>query len=279
MADLWLWIWLPLLIGVAVAEHLAAHRTDLADRTIRWPANLGLFCLEIAVTSLLSAALVLTASGLPSASPLGINLAALPFWLDVLLVLAVFSFTTYWLHRFSHQLPLLWRFHRIHHSDPIVDPTTSLRHHPGEVALTFAVLQLVILALHPSPHAIAVVALTERCFAAATHTSLTLPAWAERVLGLVFVTPRQHSVHHSDYAPETNTNYGTVVNIWDRVFGTFRPRPLRDAAQFRLGLAEVPPAKAEDLLVLLALPAMGRDPWHASLTPAVARDLCPKSDI
>ena len=277
MADLWMWIWLPLLIGLTFVECLCERRTSLADQIIRWPANLGLFFLEVATTTLLSAILVFTAGMQPFLPPLGISLAALPLWLEALLAMVIFGFVTYWLHRVYHQIPLFWRFHRIHHSDRIIDPSTSLRHHPGEVALSFAVLQLTVFALHPSPQTVAIIAVTERCFAVATHTSLTLPGWAERVLGLIFITPQQHSVHHSDYAPETNTNYGTVLNIWDRIFATFRPRPVRDAAEFRFGLAEVPTAKAEDLLVLLALPAMGRDPWQANSAPA--RDQGHKMDI
>ena len=259
MSDLWIWIWLPLLIGLTACDAYGQRGGTWAARSGRWPANLGLFLLEIATTSLLTAGLVWTAAASNGAAPLGIALSALPLWGQIPVLLAVFGFASYWLHRISHQLPLFWRFHRIHHSDPIVDPSTSLRHHPGEVALAFIVLQLVILALHPPPQAVAIVAVIERCFAVATHTSVALPAWAERVLGMVFVTPLQHGVHHSDHAPETNTNYGTVLNIWDRIFGTFRARPVRGPSDFRQGLAEVPAAKAEDLVLLLVLPMMGRN--------------------
>ena len=262
MIGYWVWLWLPLLVGITVVEAFGEHRLSLAARCMRWPANLGLFGLQIATTSAMSMGLVYVAEVQTMASPMFGNFAALPLGVEVPLFLAVFSFFTYWLHRFSHQIRPLWLLHRIHHCDPVVDPSTSLRHHPGEAAVGFVVYQLPILLLHPSLEAVAIVALVERCFAAATHTSLTLPGGLERVLALVFVTPQQHNLHHSDYAPETNSNYGTVLNVWDRVFGTFCARPIRDAAQFRHGLAEVPSEKAEDLLILLALPALGRDPWR-----------------
>jgi sterol desaturase/sphingolipid hydroxylase (fatty acid hydroxylase superfamily) len=261
MSDLWIWIWVPLLVGITGLEVWAERGGRLAERSMRWPANLGLFFLEISTTSLLSAGLVWTASLSLLAPKLGFALAALPLSGQVPVLVPAFGFLAYWLHRFSHQVPLLWRFHRIHHSDRFVDPSTSLRHHPGEVFLTFAVFQLAILALQPSPQAVAVVALIERCFGVATHTTLALPVWVERFVGFVFVTPQQHGVHHSDFSRETNTNYGTVLNIWDRIFGTFRAKPLRDACDFRFGLREIPQDKAEDLVVLLALPVMGQDPW------------------
>ncbi|MFA9232143.1 MAG: sterol desaturase family protein [Microgenomates group bacterium] len=261
MSDLWIWIWVPLLVGITGLEVWAERGGRLAERSMRWPANLGLFFLEISTTSLLSAGLVWTASLSLLAPKLGFALAALPLSGQVPVLVLAFGFLAYWLHRFSHQVPLLWRFHRIHHSDRFVDPSTSLRHHPGEVILTFAVFQLAILALQPSPQAVAVVALIERCFGVATHTTLALPVWVERFVGFVFVTPQQHGVHHSDFSRETNTNYGTVLNIWDRIFGTFRAKPLRDACDFRFGLREIPQDKAEDLVVLLALPVMGQDPW------------------
>ncbi len=278
MIGYWVWLWLPVLVGITVVEAVCEHRSTLADRGMRWPANLGLFGLQIATTAALSMGLVYIAGVQTTAFPVFGSFAALPLAVEVPLFLAVLSFVTYWLHRISHEVSPLWRLHRIHHCDPIVDPTTSLRHHPGEVVVGFVVYQLPIVLLHPSPEAVAIVTLTERCFAAATHTSLTLPGWLERALALVFVTPQQHSVHHSDYAPETNSNYGTVLNLWDRVFGTYRASPLRDAAQFRHGLAEVPPEKAEDLLILLALPALGRDPWRVPVLQGPG-DPCPKMDI
>ena len=261
MMDLWFWLWLPVLVGITAIEVIGGRHGQLADRTLRWPANLGLFGLEIATTSALSAGLVFLAVVQAPADPILVNLRLMPLALEVPLFMVAITFVTYWLHRVSHGFALLWRFHRIHHSDTIVDPTTSLRHHPGEVVISFAVYQLLILMVHPSPEAVAVATSTERCFAAATHTSLTLPNWLDRWLGLIFVTPLQHAVHHSDFQPETDTNYGTVLNIWDRVFGTFRARPLRGPSDFRQGLTEVPAAKAEDLAVLLALPMMARDPW------------------
>ena len=257
MVDTWIWLWLAVLIAITVIELLGESRSQLADRLMRWPANLGLFGLELATTAGLSAGLVMVASAVPGDR----FLAAIPFWLQAPLVLILFSFITYWLHRFSHSQPGLWRFHRVHHSDTIVDPTTSFRHHPGEVAFAFLALQVPILLLHPSPQAVAIVAIMERCFAAATHTSLTLPPRVDHLLGLVFVTPQQHAIHHSDFQPETDSNFGTVLNIWDRLFGTYCAKPLRNAAQFRLGLTEIPAAKAEDLAVLLILPLRARDPW------------------
>ena len=147
----------------------------------------------------------------------------------------------YAVHRFQHAVPWLWRLHALHHSDPDVDVTTSVRHHPIESLLAAgfywaAVLALGIPAIVVMSHALAVFAL-----AALTHGNIRLPRWLERVLQPVVITLDLHLVHHSIAYAEANANFGAVFSFWDRLFGTFvqLPQARQDALVF--GVAELPP--------------------------------------
>lgn len=277
MSALWSWGWLPIFLGVAGLEALARMRTTPAMRLRRWPTNAALFFAEVTLAAAVTTALALSATApllpLPALAQLAAwhPALALPAWL------LIATFTAYWLHRVSHAIPLIWRAHRVHHSDPVVDPSTALRHHPVEIVLAIAAFQLPIALFLPAPEHVVLIAILQRAFAAATHTELCLPPGLERWLGLIFVTPLQHLTHHSDHQPETDSNYGEVLNIWDRLFGTFHPHPLRPATAFRPGLAEVPAAKAADFFAMLALPAYGRRPWPAA--PVPQRDSTPPQDI
>jgi sterol desaturase/sphingolipid hydroxylase (fatty acid hydroxylase superfamily) len=126
-------------------------------------------------------------------------------------------------HRANHSIPLLWRFHRMHHSDPHMDVTTATRFHLGEHVgaavlrlgliplLGFEVWQLVV-------YDTLVIAITQF-----HHADISIGRW-DRWLRWVIVTPCMHKVHHSDWRPETDSNYSTVLSIWDRLFGSFQMR-------------------------------------------------------
>ncbi|MDX1587083.1 MAG: sterol desaturase family protein, partial [Balneolaceae bacterium] len=115
----------------------------------------------------------------------------------------------------------LWKFHLVHHSDTTVDVTTGLRHHPGEAVfrMLFTILGVIIVGapiwivfLYQSISAL---------FAHITHANIEMPRKVDRALSYVFITPLMHKVHHHYSQPLTDTNYGNIFAIWDRIFGTF----------------------------------------------------------
>lgn len=125
----------------------------------------------------------------------------------------------YW-HRLNHRVPLLWRFHNVHHLDPDLDVSTALRFHFGELALSSGFRIVQILAIGVSPW---VYAAYEVVFQAGTlfhHSNVRLPIRLERALNKLLVTPRMHGIHHSEVRHETNSNYGVVFPWWDRVHRT-----------------------------------------------------------
>lgn len=128
----------------------------------------------------------------------------------------------YGLHRAKHDIPWLWRLHAVHHSDPDVDVTTSVRHHPLDVISATAILWSVGFMLSIPSAVIVVHNVTVLALAAVTHANLPLPQWLELKLQPWLVTTDFHLVHHSIDQDEANSNFGAVLSIWDRLFGTFR---------------------------------------------------------
>ena len=146
----------------------------------------------------------------------------LPLWLHVLLgVLLLDLCGGYCIHRIEHHLPFLWRFHIVHHADKNVDVTTGLRHHPAE---TIFRLSAKLFAVWFGGIPIGVVFLYQMIsvfFTQWTHANLRSYRKLDHLLSYVFVTPNMHKVHHHHQKPLTDTNYGNVFSIWDRLFGTF----------------------------------------------------------
>ncbi len=127
----------------------------------------------------------------------------------------------YW-HRANHKVPVLWRFHNVHHIDPDLDVSTSFRFHFGEIALSaiFRIIQILIIGITP-----AVYFIYEICFTANTifqHSNIKLPISFERILNKIIVTPRMHAIHHSQFRTETDSNYSTVFSWWDRLHKSIR---------------------------------------------------------
>jgi sterol desaturase/sphingolipid hydroxylase (fatty acid hydroxylase superfamily) len=126
-------------------------------------------------------------------------------------------------HRANHAIPLLWRFHRMHHSDQHMDVTTATRFHLGEqVASSLLRLGLIPL-LGFEVWDLAVYDGLLISIIMFHHADISIGRW-DRWLRLLIVTPIMHKLHHSDWRPETNSNYSTVLSIWDRIAGTFRMR-------------------------------------------------------
>jgi sterol desaturase/sphingolipid hydroxylase (fatty acid hydroxylase superfamily) len=131
------------------------------------------------------------------------------------------DFFRYAVHRCEHVVPLFWRFHALHHSDPDVDVTTSVRHHPIEYLLASAVYWLTAMLLDIPAVVVLSHGLAVFGMAAAQHGNIRLPERVEAWLQPVLVTVDTHRIHHSVVFEQANSNYGAVLSIWDRLFGTY----------------------------------------------------------
>ncbi len=153
----------------------------------------------------------------------------LPFIKSSLLLFLVsfifLDFGEYVYHIIMHKVKRLWMFHIVHHSDQAVDVSTTLREHAGEniIRLSFTLLWVFI-----SGTAFWILMLRQIIQAFTTlfaHMNYRLPEKADKIIGLLFITPNLHQVHHHYKQPYTDCNYGDVLSIWDRLFGTFKKLP------------------------------------------------------
>ncbi|HMS02936.1 MAG TPA: sterol desaturase family protein, partial [Gemmatimonadaceae bacterium] len=128
-----------------------------------------------------------------------------------------------WLaHWVEHRVPPLWHLHLVHHSDTEVDTTTANRHHPGESVVRFVFTTLaVVVAGAPMWLGFLYQSLSV-VLSQFNHANIALPVGVDRALSWVIVSPDMHKVHHHYVLPYTDSNYGNVFSVWDRLFGTFR---------------------------------------------------------
>jgi sterol desaturase/sphingolipid hydroxylase (fatty acid hydroxylase superfamily) len=146
----------------------------------------------------------------------------MPLWLSIVIGFLLLDVMAYAIHRLLHAVPVLWRFHALHHSDPDVDWTTAVRHHPAEYLGSGVVHWIVILATGIPGPVLGLHALMGFALAIATHANVRWPAWLERALQPIVITLDLHLAHHSIDVAQSNTNFGEVLAIWDRLFGTYR---------------------------------------------------------
>lgn len=143
-------------------------------------------------------------------------------WFYAIIGLLLLDFIgAYLVHLIEHKVKFLWRFHLIHHTDTWIDTTTANRHHPGESVLRFIFTTFGVLIVG-SP--MWMVFLYQSLSVLATqfnHANIVLPKKVDKVLSYIIVSPDMHKVHHHYMLPHTDSNYGNIFSIWDRIFGTF----------------------------------------------------------
>jgi sterol desaturase/sphingolipid hydroxylase (fatty acid hydroxylase superfamily) len=200
-----------------------------------------------------------------------VHLVPLPAPLQSALAFLCLDLTFYYWHRLNHQVPLLWRFHNVHHTDPALGVSTSFRFHFGEVALSalFRVLQVTAIGVGFRTYAA-----YELAFQANTlfhHSNVRLPIRVERLLNRVLVTPRMHGIHHSQVREENLSNYSVVVPWWDRLHRTLR----LNVPQSRVVIGVPGYSRPEDnrFVRLLVMPFQAqRDYWRNIDGSVVERD-------
>jgi len=174
-------------------------------------------------------------------------------WGIVIISFLTLDFFGGWLvHITEHKVFLLWRFHVVHHADTNVDVTTGLRHHPVESVLRGLFFFIGIIVSGSPMYAVMIFQTLLVLSAAFTHANIRLPQWLDGPLSYVFVSPNMHKVHHHWQQPYTDSNYGAVLSIWDRLLGTYKKL---DTKKIRYGLDRYYPGeKDEDFLTLMKKP-------------------------
>jgi sterol desaturase/sphingolipid hydroxylase (fatty acid hydroxylase superfamily) len=128
----------------------------------------------------------------------------------------------YLVHLLEHKIKILWRFHLIHHTDTWIDTTSANRHHPGESIIRFAFTTMGVLIVG-SPMWLVFLYQTLSVIATQfNHANIAMPKKWDTILSYFIVSPDMHKVHHHYKLPYTDSNYGNIFSIWDRLFGTFK---------------------------------------------------------
>jgi sterol desaturase/sphingolipid hydroxylase (fatty acid hydroxylase superfamily) len=169
----------------------------------------------------------------------------------VLTVLMLDFFAQYVAHYLLHKVRWMWRLHMVHHSDTKVDATTGTRHHPLDFLVREVFSLVTLLVLGAPIAAYLFYRFATVFFTYFTHANIALPLWLDKGLSWIFITPNVHKFHHHFERPWTDTNFGNIFSIWDRLFGTF---VYADTQAVRYGLDVLDDATDEDLLYQLRIP-------------------------
>ncbi|CAM1340028.1 sterol desaturase family protein [Tenacibaculum aestuarii] len=187
-----------------------------------WP-NLFFTATTVIVNFVLAFLLLKTADWVQATNFGLINLLPeMPLWLYVLLgVLFLDFFGAYLAHLVEHKVKPLWMVHLVHHSDHKVDTTTANRHHPIESVIRFTFTLLGVFLVGTPIGIIMLYQSMSLVFTQLTHANIKMPKKLDKVLSYVIVSPDMHKVHHHNFLPYTDSNYGNIFSIWDRLLGTY----------------------------------------------------------
>lgn len=233
---------IPALIFVLIAliETMRPRRALRFGRLRRWSTSLVLFASNRATVWLLAWIIAVPVVALwADASGVGLfNQFALPLWAEWLGAFLLLDFAMWLQHLLTHKVPLLWRFHKVHHADPDIDVSTAIRFHPGEIAFSVLWKSFWVLLLGVSAPAILAFEAWLAANAAFNHGNIELPRWLDRLVRSILVTPDMHLVHHSVIMREQQSNYGFALTVWDRLFRTYRAESEYGRHQQSIGLSE-----------------------------------------
>jgi sterol desaturase/sphingolipid hydroxylase (fatty acid hydroxylase superfamily) len=253
-----------ILLLVALWEVLSPRRVLTTSKPVRWFSNLGVIFIDsLAVRFLLPIPAVALAAIAKKNGWGLLNNIDLPLWLSVTAGILVLDLVVYLQHVMFHTLPILWRFHMMHHADLDFDVTTGLRFHPVEILISMGIKFSAILVIGPSPLTAILFEIILNGTAMFNHGNIRLPLGIDRILRLLIVTPDMHRVHHSVTIRETNSNFGFNFPWWDRLCGTYRPQPVAGHEGMTIGLAQFREPDKLTLPWMLALPFIGEPGSYA----------------
>lgn len=248
------------LLLMALWEALAPRRRLTVGRVWRWSSHLGLVALNnLVVRFLVPLGAVGTAVLAEERGWGALNQLALPGWLAVLVAVVALDLIIYLQHVMFHAVPLLWRLHLVHHADLDLDATSGVRFHTLEILLSLLIKVAAVVLLGAPALAVLIFEVLLNATSVFNHANVRMPAWLDRLLRLVVVTPDMHRVHHSVIPRETNSNFGFNLPWWDFLFGTYKAQPARGHEGMTVGLGQIRDERqAERLHGILLLPFMGQ---------------------
>ena len=240
-------------------ERIAPKRQLLKSRLKRWGTNFALVVLNSVILRLLFPT---AAAGIALyAQQQGWGLFNADFsvtWPATLVLISsilLFDLCIYWQHRLMHQVPVLWRLHKVHHADPDIDVSTGARFHPIEIIVSMLIKFALVIALGMPVVAVILFEVILNATSMFNHSNVRLPEKLDAFVRWFLVTPDMHRVHHSQIEFETNSNYGFNIPWWDKIFGSYRAQPELGHDKMKIGLKEYQRDKDSiQIIGLLKLP-------------------------
>ncbi|MBA3708550.1 MAG: sterol desaturase family protein [Planctomycetes bacterium] len=231
---------LGMLMLMSLWEIIAPRRRPIRGRGRRWIGNLGLVVLSTVIARALLPGIVVATAIIAHERGWGVlSLVSWPLWLEGSIAFVALDLAIYLQHVMTHALPLLWRLHRVHHGDPMIDASTGVRFHPFEILMSLLVKSAVVAALGAPVVAVVVFEIVLNAMAVFNHANVACPPWIDRWLRLLVVTPEMHRVHHSHHRDEQASNFCFNLPWWDRLFTTYRAQPRDGHLGMAIGLPDV----------------------------------------
>jgi len=232
-----------LIIMMLLELRMPARKSPIKSST-RWFANFGLIFASSMIARLV-VPIGLTAVALYNQQHgIGLfNQIAMPSIITIILSMLLLDILIYWQHRLFHNVPILWRLHRVHHADAHVDTSTGLRFHPIEIVLSILIKFIAVAALGVPAIAVLIFEIALNGLALFNHANIRLPNAIEKPLRLILMTQILHRIHHSQRVCETNSNYGFSVIWWDKLFGSYKSEAKKADNDLDIGLKEYPSQK------------------------------------
>jgi sterol desaturase/sphingolipid hydroxylase (fatty acid hydroxylase superfamily) len=249
---------LSVFLVMALWEVIAPRRALTQSRRVRWLNNLAIAFINTAVvrvifpTAAVGIALLGEERGWGLFNTLGVPQAA-----GGVMAVLLLDLTIYAQHVFFHKIPVLWRLHRMHHTDLDIDVTTGTRFHPVEIGLSMGIKMATVAVLGAPAWSVIAFEVLLNATSMFNHSNAFLNEGVDRVLRMLVVTPDMHRVHHSVIRRETDSNFGFNLPWWDRIFGTYRPQPEKGHAAMTIGLENYRDGKWLTLPWMLAVPFTG----------------------
>jgi len=242
-------------VVMASWELVASRRERSQPRGKRWFLNLALSIFSSLVVRLLFPAAVVGMALVAEQRGWGLfNRVELPGAVAVVLSIVLLDLAIYVQHAIFHWVPVLWRLHKVHHSDQDFDLTTGIRFHPIEILLSVAIKFGVVVALGTPPEAVLIFAIVLNATSMFNHGNVRIPRGLDRWLRWAVVTPDMHRVHHSIVMDECNSNFGFNLPWWDRVFRTYRAQPRAGHREMTIGVENLQQSDPGSLSRLLIMP-------------------------
>lgn len=212
-----------LLVALWIIEGISPFFKGRDARIRHYARNIGLALINNLVLAFVFTGLLLAATEWARQNDFGLlNQVQLPIVARMALAVVVFDAWQYTWHRLNHRLSFLWRFHAVHHTDTELDASSAVRFHTGEIVLSAVARLAVLPLLGMGLRELAVYEALLLPVILLHHSNVNFPARLDALLRLLIVTPRMHWVHHSQWRPETDSNFASIFSFWDRLFRTHR---------------------------------------------------------